>query len=71
MGPRKVDVPLAERRAVSPGEAAGLLGIGYGSVFKLLRSKKLRSRLVGRRRLIPATALTELLGEETEETADI
>jgi hypothetical protein len=29
-----------------------------------LRSKRLRSQLVGRRRLIPVTALAELLGEK-------
>jgi excisionase family DNA binding protein len=62
----KVALPLSERLAVSPDEAGRLLGIGHGTVFKLLRSKRLRSQLIGRRRLIPTTALAELLGEKSE-----
>jgi excisionase family DNA binding protein len=48
----KVEVPLSERVAVSPAEAAGLLGISRAQVFILISNGTLPSRKVGRLRLI-------------------
>lgn len=55
-----------ERLAVSPAEAARLLGIGRTFLYEVMRSGKLRNIKVGARRLIPLSAIRELL-----ETSDV
>ncbi|MCX7618333.1 helix-turn-helix domain-containing protein [Tepidiforma sp.] len=50
-----------ERKAYSIPEAAQALGIGRTLAIKLVQSGQLRSIKVGRRRLVPAAALEELL----------
>ena len=57
-------VPMAltvERLAFRVEEAAEALGLGRDSVFKLLREGRLRSVMVGSRRLIPVAAVHEFL----------
>jgi excisionase family DNA binding protein len=39
------------------------LNVGRSTVFALIKEKKLRSVMVGRRRLIPESALTEFIAE--------
>ncbi len=51
----------SQRLAFSPDEAADLLGVSRTLVFELLGNGRLPSVLLGRRRLIPATALTAIL----------
>jgi len=50
-----------ERKALSPDEAFGLLGISRGLGYELLRSRQLRSVRAGRRILIPVAAIDEYL----------
>jgi excisionase family DNA binding protein len=48
-------------RCVRVEEAARLLGVGRSTVYDLIRSGRLRSVKIGRRRLIPRDALDRLL----------
>ncbi|MCC6619211.1 MAG: helix-turn-helix domain-containing protein [Chloroflexi bacterium] len=50
----------APPRLLSVEEAATALGIGRSMTFRLIRTGRLRTVKVGRRRLIPADALAEL-----------
>jgi len=50
-------------------EAAQALGIGRSLVYDLIRSGRLRSFKVGSRRLIPASAIDEVITTLTEEAA--
>lgn len=43
---------------MSPEEAAELLRVGRSTVYDLMRSRRLVSIKIGRRRLIPADAVT-------------
>lgn len=57
--PATVEAP----KAVSINKAAELLGISRSSVYKLFNDGQLRWVHVGSRRVIPLSALNELLGE--------
>lgn len=46
-------------------EAAARLGVGRTTVYELITAGEIRSVKVGRRRLIPATALNEYVTERT------
>jgi excisionase family DNA binding protein len=61
---QKVEVPLNERVAVSPSEAAGLLGISRAQVFILISNGTLPSRKVGRLRLILLDDVRALAGDQ-------
>ena len=52
---------MERKLAYSIAEAAQALGIGRTLAMKLVREGQLRSIKVGRRRLVPAAALEELL----------
>jgi excisionase family DNA binding protein len=49
-------------------EAAQKLGIGRSTLYGLIRTGKLRTVKIGRRRLISTNALTEVVETLTEET---
>ena len=49
------------RQTRKPKEASALLGIGERSVYALVRSGQLRSIRVGRKILIPLSAIEEFL----------
>lgn len=51
--PMAVDVPTA----------AKALGMSNGKTWQLVISGELRSKLVGRRRLVPVAAIREFLGD--------
>lgn len=51
----------AEPMCVRPAEAARLLGVCRDTVYVLMRSGQLRSIHLGRARLIPISALDDLL----------
>jgi excisionase family DNA binding protein len=55
--PLPADVAIA----YTINDAAKVLGIGRSSIYELIGEGKLRSTLVGGRRLVPADALRELL----------
>lgn len=55
--PAAVQAPLA----VSPAEAARILGIGRTHLYELIGTGALRSVRLGSRRLIPIAALEECL----------
>jgi excisionase family DNA binding protein len=59
-----VTAAAGKRMAYSPREAEELLGVGHSYIYELISSGKLRSIKVGGRRLIPHSAIAELLGEE-------
>lgn len=55
------DTKYTPSLALSPEEAARLLGLGRTKLFELLQSGKLRSRKIGRRTLILRTDLQDFL----------
>ncbi|KAB1940605.1 helix-turn-helix domain-containing protein [Micromonospora sp. ALFpr18c] len=56
-------------RVLRVEQAAQALGIGRSLVYDLIRSGRLRSFKVGSRRLIPATAIDDVITTLTEEAA--
>jgi excisionase family DNA binding protein len=54
--------PPDVERLLSIPEAAHLTGLGRSSVYELIARGELRSLKVGRRRLVPASAVHELAG---------
>ena len=69
MNARFIAQAPAERVAVSPGEAAKLIGVGRTKIYELISSGALRSVKVGARRLITMTALQEWISS-LESNAD-
>jgi excisionase family DNA binding protein len=57
--PNNIHVP--ERRALSVQEAARALGISRASLYRLVQQKRLATVKIGSRRLVPVTALDNLL----------
>jgi excisionase family DNA binding protein len=53
--------PGVRPRNVTVEVAAGLIGISRASVYTLIRERKLLSAKIGKRRLIPLTAIDEYL----------
>ena len=53
-------------RCLGVEEAARLLNVGRSTVYDLIRSGRLRSIKIGRRRLVPRAALDALLAELEE-----
>lgn len=50
-------VPAGDNRLLSIGEAAAVLGVGRTALYQELTTGRLRSFKVGRRRLIPTSAI--------------
>lgn len=50
-------------------EAARALKISRWSIYQLIRTRRLATVKIGRRRLVPATALQDLIGRLDEEAA--
>ncbi len=69
---RKVDIPLSQRGALSVAETAAILGLAQSTIYKLIKTKQLRTeKILGRRLVLPA-AVNELLtggGAAAEEAA--
>jgi excisionase family DNA binding protein len=61
MGAKRTEI---ERLAYGVSEAAKALGISYRALYTLIKSGHLRAVRVGRRIIIPKSALEELLGEK-------
>lgn len=57
-----------QKLAYNLGEAATALGVTYRAVYRMVRSGQIRSVRVGRRIIIPRSAIEELLGEKREAT---
>lgn len=53
-----------EKLLVSINDAAKALSVGRTSVYDLIRSGKLETRKMGRRRLITASSIRRLVGEQ-------
>ena len=49
------------RRTRKPEEVGKILGVGRNQVYELIRSRELRSISVGRKLLVPLTAIDEFL----------
>jgi excisionase family DNA binding protein len=60
----------AERIAWSVEEVAGALGISRALIYELLRTGKLHSVKVGRRRLISRKHLEEFLSDDSQNHKD-
>ena len=58
---KKQSVTKEQRLAYGVTESARLLGVSVGLVRKLIRERKLETRRIGRRVLVPAEALVQLL----------
>jgi excisionase family DNA binding protein len=57
------EVAKTDRLAFGCQEAADTIGVSRQYIYNLMRRGQLRTVKVGRRRLIPRSALLELLGE--------
>lgn len=55
---------------ISQKEAAGMLGISVRTVQNLITAKELPSRKIGRRRLIPYSALQALARRDADTTPE-
>ncbi len=60
-----------DRRAYTVEEVARLLGVSRGSAYEAVRSGQIRSLTIGRRIVIPPSAVTELLGYEPPPPPDL
>jgi len=61
------DTPaLRQKMTHKPAEVAIIIGLGKQGVYALIRSGKLRAIRVGRKILVPATAITEFLDGRQE-----
>jgi excisionase family DNA binding protein len=58
-----------DKLLMSPEEAAELLRVGRSTVYDLMRSRQLVSIKIGRRRLIPAGAVTAYIDNLVAEGA--
>jgi excisionase family DNA binding protein len=56
------EIPLAERKTFSLGEAAGLTGLCVSTLYNLMGNGRLQTIKVGGRRLVTREALDALLG---------
>ena len=54
------DIPL-EKAAYSISETARSIGIGRSMIYELIKEGRLRTVKIGRRTLVPAPAISELL----------
>ncbi len=54
---------LHRRETLTVTELAEVLGIGRGTAYQLVRTGRIRSLRIGRRVVIPSSAVRELLGE--------
>lgn len=54
---------LLKRPTVNVPQFAAVLDIGLGSAYAMVREGRVRSLRVGRRIVIPSSAIRELLGE--------
>ena len=59
---------MPEHQILTIEEATARMRISRWSLYNLIRSKRLRTIKVGRRRLVPAAALAECLAQLEEET---
>jgi excisionase family DNA binding protein len=62
-----VDIPTDGQLAYSVEDAADKLGIGRTTAFAEMRSGRLRSFRVNKRRLVPASALVEYIEDRMAE----
>lgn len=54
---------------ITTTEAARQLGVGRSTLYDLIRSHRLRTVKIGRRRLVPVEALAECIALLAEDTA--
>lgn len=54
---------------VSIDEAARMLGVSHRMTIKLLDAKELRSLKVGRRRMVPVSAIHEYIAERLDDAS--
>jgi excisionase family DNA binding protein len=54
------------RRTRKPEEVARILGVGRNQVYELIRKKQLRSVSIGRKLLIPLSAIDEFLMDQAD-----
>ena len=60
-----------DRRAYTVEEVDRLLGVSRGSAYEAVRCGQIRSLSIGRRIVIPPSAVAELLGHEPPRPADL
>ena len=58
-----------DRLLLTTTEAADRLGVGKSTLYDLIRSRRLRTVRIGRRRLVPPEALAETIALLLEEEA--
>jgi len=54
---------LLDKAALTVPEMGAVLGIGRNAAYQLVREGRVRSLRIGRRIVVPASAIRELLGE--------
>lgn len=56
-------------KLVNPEQAAALVGVSESTMYELLRTERIRSFKVGRRRVVPVAAIDEWIAAELAEAA--
>jgi excisionase family DNA binding protein len=58
-------VTTVDALAFNPDRAAEMIGLGRTKTYEVIRTGELRSIKVGRRRLVPLSAITEFLSQSS------
>lgn len=67
--PSDEHIPSVPRLALSPTEAAEALGVSRSEIYRLMAEGSIRSKKVGRRRLIPVDEARAFLARDLESGA--
>jgi len=59
--------PSVDKRIFSPGEACGYVGLSWNTLKSLVRNGEIYAKRIGRRYLIPKSALDEWLNKDRQE----
>ena len=71
---KPVPEPPAHRETLTVAEAAAIAGLGQSTIRGLIKSGRLRSSKIGRRRLVMRTHLVDMLlapGDQDAQAADV
>lgn len=63
--PKQMPLPPANKTVLSAIEAAAILGLGRSTIYRLLTSKELPSKRIGKRWLVRRVDLDKFVAPET------
>jgi excisionase family DNA binding protein len=65
---RKVTPNMNTPMAMSPRDAARAIGISRSTLYRLIKQGRIRTVKLGRRTLVPTSALAELISEDLSDS---